>query len=54
MGSGAKAFLENVAEGIVEDKHTLRFELKGPDADFPVILGTYQMKIVPMDTIFIW
>ena len=50
VGSGAKAFVENVAEGIVEDKHTLRFKLKGPDADFPVILGTYQMKIVPVGT----
>ena len=50
VGSGAKAFVENVAEGIVEDKHTVRFKLKGPDADFPVILGTYQMKIVPAGT----
>jgi len=50
VGSGAKAFVANVAEGIVEDKHTLRFKLKGPDADFPVILGTYQMKIVPAGT----
>jgi len=50
VGSGAKAFVENVAEGIVEDKHTLRFKLKGPDADFPVILGTYPMKIVPVGT----
>jgi peptide/nickel transport system substrate-binding protein len=50
VGSGAKAFVENVDEGIVEDKHTLRFKLKGPDADFPVILGTYQMKIVPAGT----
>ena len=50
VGSGAKAFVENVSEGIVEDKQTLRFKLKGPDADFPVILGTYQMKIVPADT----
>jgi len=50
VGSGAKAFVENVAEGFVDDKHTLRFKLKGPDADFPVILGTYQMKIVPAGT----
>ena len=50
VGSGAKAFVENVAEGIVENKHTLRFKLKGPDADFPVILGTYPMKIVPVGT----
>jgi len=50
VGSGAKAFVENVAEGIVEDQHTLRFKLKGPDADFPVILGTYPMKIVPVGT----
>jgi peptide/nickel transport system substrate-binding protein len=50
VGSGAKAFVENVAEGIVEDKHTVRFKLKGPDADFPVILGTYPMKIVPVGT----
>ena len=50
VGSGAKAFVENVAEGIVENKHTVRFKLKGPDADFPVILGTYQMKIVPAGT----
>jgi peptide/nickel transport system substrate-binding protein len=50
VGSGAKAFVENVAEGIVEDKHTVRFKLKGPDADFPVIMGTYQMKIVPVGT----
>ena len=50
VGSGAKAFVENVAEGIVEDKHTVRFKLKGPDADFPVIMGTYQMKIVPAGT----
>jgi peptide/nickel transport system substrate-binding protein len=50
VGSGAKAFVENVAEGIVEDKHTVRFKLKGPDADFPVILGTYGMKIVPAGT----
>jgi peptide/nickel transport system substrate-binding protein len=50
VGSGAKAFVENIDEGIVEDKHTVRFKLKGPDADFPVILGTYQMKIVPAGT----
>lgn len=50
VGSGAKAFVANVAEGIVEDKHTLRFKLKEPDADFPVILGTAQMKIVPVGT----
>ena len=50
VGSGAKAFVENIAEGIVEDKHTVRFKLKGPDADFPVIMGTYQMKIVPVRT----
>jgi peptide/nickel transport system substrate-binding protein len=50
VGSGARAFVENVAEGVVEDKHTVRFKLKGPDADFPVILGTYQMKIVPAGT----
>ena len=50
VGSGAKAFVENIAEGIVEDKHTVRFKLKGPDADFPVIMGTYQMKIVPVGT----
>ena len=50
VGSGAKAFVENVAEGIVEDKHTVRFKLKGPDADFPVIMGLYQMKIVPVGT----
>jgi peptide/nickel transport system substrate-binding protein len=50
VGSSAKAFVANVAEGIVENKHTLRFKLKGPDADFPVILGLYQMKIVPVGT----
>ena len=50
VGSGAKAFVANVAEGIAEDAHTLRFKLKGPDADFPVILGTYGLKIVPVDT----
>jgi peptide/nickel transport system substrate-binding protein len=50
VGSGAKAFVENIDEGTVEDKHTVRFKLKGPDADFPVILGTYQMKIVPEGT----
>jgi len=50
VGSGARAFVENVADGIVEDKHTLRFKLKSPDADFPVVLGTYAMKVVPVDT----
>jgi len=50
VGSGAKAFVANVDDGIVEDAHTLRFKLKGPDADFPVILGTYSMKIVPVGT----
>lgn len=50
VGSGARAFVENIAEGVVEGKHTVRFKLKGPDADLPVILGTYPMKIVPAGT----
>ncbi|MDX1430849.1 MAG: ABC transporter substrate-binding protein [Gammaproteobacteria bacterium] len=47
VGSVAKGFIENVEKIVVEDGHTVRFRLKGPDADFPVVLGLFQMKIVP-------
>jgi peptide/nickel transport system substrate-binding protein len=47
VGSSAKSFVENVEEIVVEDPHTVRFRLKGPDADFPIVMGLFQMKILP-------
>ena len=47
VGSAAKNFVANVAEVVAEDPHTVRFELKGPDADFPIVLGLFHMKILP-------
>lgn len=47
VGSAAKPFMEGVQSVTAEDKHTVRFKLGGPDADFPIVLGLDHMKIVP-------
>lgn len=47
VASTGKAFVEEVSEVKAEDDYTVRFALNGPNADFPVNLGVFQMFIVP-------
>lgn len=47
VGSTGASFVEEVSEIKAEDDYTVRFRLKGPNADFPVNLGVSQMFIVP-------
>lgn len=47
VGSTGKAFVEGVNDAVAEDDHTVRIALNGPDADFPVNLGVFQLFIVP-------
>jgi len=45
--SGMKALLSAISEMVKEDDLTVRFELSGGNADFPVIFTDYRMLIVP-------
>jgi peptide/nickel transport system substrate-binding protein len=47
VGSTGKAFVEEVTDIKAENSRTVRFTLTGPNADFPVNLGVFQMFIVP-------
>lgn len=47
VGSVVTTFIEQIDEVKADDKHTVRFSLAGPNADFPVVLGMFNMKIVP-------
>jgi peptide/nickel transport system substrate-binding protein len=47
VGSGAKVLLKQIEAVKAEDKHTVRFRLASPNADFPIVLGLYNMKILP-------
>ncbi len=46
--SGMKALLSSITEMAAEDDLTIRFELSGGNADFPVIFTDYRMMIVPV------
>ncbi len=39
--------IKQIAEIKAEDRHTVRIRLTSPNADFPVVLGLHNMKIVP-------
>lgn len=47
VGSTGASFLDGVAEIAAEDDQTVIITLTGPNADFPVNLGVFQMFIVP-------
>lgn len=47
VASTGEQFVTELEKVEAEDKHTVRFTLKGPNADFPVHLGVFQMFIVP-------
>jgi len=47
IASGAKVLVRQIAEVKADGKHTVRFRLDSPNADFPVVLGLYNMKILP-------
>lgn len=47
IGSTGTSLVEEASEIKAEDDYTVRFVLKGPNADFPVNLGVSQMFIVP-------
>ena len=48
-GSAAKASLDYVKDVVAVDDHTVRFDLKYPNAFLPETLSIYQAKIVPSD-----
>lgn len=45
--SGAKVLVKQIEEVKADGKDTVRFKLKSPNADFPVVLGLHNMKILP-------
>lgn len=45
--SGARVLVKQIEEVTAEGKHSVRFRLKSPNADFPVVLGLHNMKILP-------
>jgi len=47
VSSGAKVLIKQIDEVEAVDKHTVRFRLKSPNADFPIVLGLHNMKILP-------
>lgn len=47
VASTGRQFVEGLKSVEAEDRHTVRFTLDGPNADFPVHLGVFQMFIVP-------
>lgn len=47
VSSGAKVLVKQIDDVRAEDKHTVRFRLKSPNADFPIVLGLHNMKILP-------
>jgi peptide/nickel transport system substrate-binding protein len=46
-GSGGRVFLSNVADMHMDDPHTVRIKLKGPNVDFPFNLTSDFLAIVP-------
>ncbi len=45
-----KATLKPIKEIKKEDKHTIAFVLEAGNADFPVLMGSYKLQIVPNGT----
>ena len=50
-GSKAKALADLMKEIVATGTHEVKITLAGPNADFPVVLGTYHFLIVPAGTI---
>jgi peptide/nickel transport system substrate-binding protein len=49
-GSKAKALADLMKEIVAAGTHEVKITLSGPNADFPVVLGTYHFLIVPAGT----
>ena len=49
-GSKAKALADVMKEIVATGTHEVKITLSGPNADFPVVLGTYHFLIVPAGT----
>ncbi len=49
-GSKAKALADLMKEIVATGTHEVKITLSGPNADFPVVLGTYHFLIVPAGT----
>lgn len=47
VSSGAQVIVKQIEDVTAEDKHTVRIRLKSPNADFPIVLGLHNMKILP-------
>lgn len=47
VSSGAQVLLKQIDDIKAQDRHTVRFKLKSPNADFPIVLGLHGMKILP-------
>jgi len=50
--SAAKVIVESIEEIKKDDKHTLSFVLKSPNADFPYLMSDYHLVIAPKDSDF--
>lgn len=47
VASGAKVLIKEIDSVEADGRHSVRFRLKSPNADFPVVLGLHNMKILP-------
>lgn len=50
VGTKAKALADQMTEIVATGTHEVKITLKGPNADFPVVLGTYHFLIAPAGT----
>lgn len=50
VGSSAKALADQMEEVTTDGNGIVRVRLSGPNADFPLMLSTYQFMITPADT----
>ncbi len=48
-GSGARTIAQTIAHMKADDDQTIIFELVEPNADFPFLVNTYQLVIMPTD-----
>ncbi|MGA8261353.1 MAG: ABC transporter substrate-binding protein [Arenicellales bacterium] len=47
VASGARVLVKQIKEIKADDKNTVRFKLADPNADFPIVLGLHNLKILP-------
>jgi peptide/nickel transport system substrate-binding protein len=50
VASASKGLVEDIAEVVADGKDTIRVKLRSPNADIPVLLGTFGFMILKKDT----